>query len=192
MKDLLKGINILVAVAVVVLYFLHFNTDKSAAIEAPIAGDASVVYINSDSLFLNYNMASDLNEEFFNKQESRRTKLNIKIKALENEAGAFKTKIQNNGFLSKARAEKAQQDLLRKREILQKLQEKYTQQASFEQREINTKLFNTITAFLKKFNAKHKYDLILSTTKGGNVLFAKDGFDITKVVLDELNSEYKK
>jgi len=192
MKNLLKGINIIVAISVVVLYFLHFGQSKTVVSEACVAGEASVVYINTDSLFLNYEMSKDLNEAFLKKQEDRRTKLNIKVKALEKKAVDFQRKLQNNGFLSKDRAEKVQRELLAKREQLQKEQEGYNQEAMFEQREMNLKLYEAITGYLKKFNSKHKYDLILSTTKGGNVLFAKNGFDITETVLNGLNSEYKK
>lgn len=192
MKNLLKGINIIVAISVVVLYFLHFGQSKIVTSETCLAGDASVVYINTDSLFLNYEMSKDLKEAFLKKQEDRRTKLNIKVKSLEKKAVDFQKKLQNNGFLSKQRAEKVQRELLAEREQLQKEQEIYNQKAMFEQSEMNNKLYQVITGFLKKFNSKHKYDLILSTTKGGNVLFAKNGFDVTEAVLSGLNSEYKK
>lgn len=192
MKNLSLGINILLAVAIVGLYILHFSGNKSEAIINTASENASIVYINTDSLLLNYNMAKDLNEAFFTKQEERRTSLNIKIKGLEKEAADFQTKVQNNGFISRERAENAQRELMAKRETLQKTQEEYNQMAMTEQRDINKKLFDTITNYLKVFNATHNYSMILSTTLGGNVFYSKEGLDITKDVLEGLNTEYKK
>lgn len=192
MKNLSLGINIILVLAVAGLYVLQFSGKKSKVIATPVNDNASIVYINTDSLLLNYNMAKDLNEAFFKKQEDRRTALNIKVKALEKEAAAFQTKVQNNGFLSRERAEKAQKTLIVKRETLQKIQADYNQKSMTEQREINNKLFSTITNYIQKYNTEHNHDLILSTTKGGNVFYAKTGFDVTKSVLEGLNKEYIK
>lgn len=192
MKNLSLGLNIILAVAVAGLYILQFSGKKAEISTNSVNENASIVYINTDSLLLNYNMAKDLNEAFFKKQEDRRTALNIKVKALEKEAAAFQTKVQNNGFLSRERAEKVQKTLIIKRETLQKIQAEYNQKSMTEQREINNKLFSTITNYIQKFNSTHNYDLILSTTKGGNVFYAKEGFDVTKSVLEGLNKEYMK
>jgi len=194
MKNVSWGINTLLAVAIIVLYVLHFGGNKvgDKAVSTTSTNKASVVYINTDSLLLNYNMAKDLNEDFLKKQEERRTELTIKVKALEKEAGKFQKKLQNNGFLTRERAEKAQRTLLIKKQSLEKIQQDYNQKSMVEQSDINKRLFETITNYLKEFNAKHNYDLILSTTKGGNVFFAKGGFDVTNEVLKGLNAQYKK
>jgi outer membrane protein len=192
MKNLSLGMNILLAIAVVGLYILHFSADKKEIVNNAVAGDASIVYINTDSLLLNYDMAKDLNEAFFKKQEERRTSLNIKIKKLEREAADFQKKAQNNGFLSRERAEKAQRSLLLKRESIQKKEQEYNELARTEQREINKKLLETITSYLNEFNKIRNFNMILSTTLGGNVIYSKDGLDVTKDVLKGLNVEYKK
>lgn len=194
MKNLSWGINAILAIAIVVLYVLHFSGSKSCnqTTADTVDGKASIVYINTDSLLLNYNMAKDLNEDFLKKQEDRRTKLTMKVKVLEKEAEEFQKKLQNNGFLSRERAENAQRALVIKKQSLEKLQQEYSHESMLEQADINKKLFETITNYLTEYNSKHNYELILSTTKGGNVLFAKNGFDITTEILTGLNAQYKK
>ena len=88
--------------------------------------------------------------------------------------------------------DRAQTELLIKQQNLQKLQSEMSENAQREQMEINRKLYDAITNFLTDYNKSRGYQLILSTTLGGNVLFAQDGFDITNEVVSLLNAQYPK
>ena len=66
------------------------------------------------------------------------------------------------------------------------------EKASREQSELNKQLFDEITNFLKEYNKEKGFSIVLSTQLGGNVLYAEDGFDITKEIVDRLNANYKK
>ena len=157
------------------------------------AADATkIVYINTDTLLNNYQLAVELNEAFLKKQEDRRTELNIKAKAIDQEGTEFQRKLQNNGFISEARAIEARDQLLVKQENFRRLQQEMMDKASREQSELNKQLFDEITNFLKEYNKEKGFSIVLSTQLGGNVLYAEDGFDITKEIVDRLNANYKK
>ena len=151
-----------------------------------------IVYINTDTLLNNYQLAVELNEAFLKKQEDRRTELNIKAKAIDQEGTEFQRKLQNNGFISEARAIEARDQLLVKQENFRRLQQEMMDKASREQSELNKQLFDEITNFLKEYNKEKGFSIVLSTQLGGNVLYAEDGFDITKEIVDRLNANYKK
>ena len=153
---------------------------------------ARIVYLNTDSLMSQYLLAIELNEAFLKIQEERRTELNVKAKSLDQEANEFQRKLQNNGFLSEARAVDARDKLLIKQENLRRLQEDMINKTGREQNELNKNLFDQLTAFLKEYNKEKGFDMVLSTQLGGNVLFAVDGYDITQEVVSQLNKEYKK
>ena len=140
----------------------------------------------------NYQLAVELNEAFLKKQEDRRTELNIKAKAIDQEGTEFQRKLQNNGFISEARAIEARDQLLVKQENFRRLQQEMMDKASREQIELNKQLFDEITNFLKEYNKEKGFSIVLSTQLGGNVLYAEDGFDITKEIVDRLNANYKK
>mgnify|MGYP000693625545 FL=1 len=140
----------------------------------------------------NYQLAVELNEAFLKKQEDRRTELNIKAKAIDQEGTEFQRKLQNNGFISEARAIEARDQLLVKQENFRRLQQEMMDKASREQSELNKQLFDEITNFLKEYNKEKGFSIVLSTQLGGNVLYAEDGFDITKEIVDRLNANYKK
>ena len=192
MKNLSIVLNVVLFVAVIVLYVLYFSGHKSpeTAMTSKVAGTADatkIVYINTDTLLNNYQLAVELNEAFLKKQEDRRTELNIKAKAIDQEGTEFQRKLQNNGFISEARAIEA-----RDQENFRRLQQEMMDKASREQSELNKQLFDEITNFLKEYNKEKGFSIVLSTQLGGNVLYAEDGFDITKEIVDRLNANYKK
>ena len=166
MKNLSIGLNVLLLIAVIVLYILHFSgNSKSTSNQGgtvTMNADARIVYINMDTLLNNYTQSKELNE------------------------------VENGGFMTRERAEQAQMDLMIKQQNLQKLQQEMTENAQREQMEINRKLYDAITNFLTEYNKAKGFQLILSTTLGGNVLFAQEGFDITNDVVNQLNEQYKK
>lgn len=196
MKNLSIGLNVLLLIAVIVLYILHFSGNgKSTSNQggtATVNADAKIVYINMDTLLNNYTQSRELNEAFLKKLEANRTELNIKVKNFDREAAEFRNKVENNGFMTRERAEQTQMDLMIKQQNLQKLQQEMTENAQREQMEINRKLYDAITNFLTEYNKAKGFQLILSTTLGGNVLFAQEGFDITNEVVSQLNEQYAK
>ena len=118
--------------------------------------------------------------------------MNIKAKAIDQEGTEFQRKLQKNGFISEARAIEARDQLLVKQENFRRLQQEMMDKASREQSELNKQLFDEITNFLKEYNKEKGFSIVLSTQLGGNVLYAEDGFDITKEIVDRLNANYKK
>lgn len=159
---------------------------------APQHGTARIVYINTDTLMNQYLLAIELNEAFLKKQEERRTELNVKAKSLDQEVNEFQRKLQNNGFLTEARAIDARDQLVVKQENLRRLQEELIEKTAREQGELNKQLFDKLTVFLTEYNKEKGFDIVLSTQLGGNVLFAVDGYDITQDVVNRLNEDYKK
>lgn len=199
MKNLSIVLNAVLLVAVIVLYVLYFSNRQSAESGVALSNDGDgsavatkIVYINTDTLMNNYLLAVELNEAFLKKQEERRTELNVKAKSLDQEANEFQRKLQNNGFLSEARAIDARDQLLVKQENLRRLQQEMIDKTAREQSDLNKKLLEEITNFLQEYNKEKGFSIVLSTQVGGNVLYAENGFDITRDVVKLLNEKYKK
>ncbi|MCM1029945.1 MAG: OmpH family outer membrane protein [Oscillibacter sp.] len=198
MKSYSIALNVVLLIAVGVLYILHFTGNSCTSANVGESGnnvgnvDAKIVYINTDTLLRNYTLSVELNEAFLKKQEERNTELNIKAKDLDRQAREFQRKLENNGFISAERAEAARQDLLEKNQKLQQLQQEMTEKMMKEQSELNKKLFESITNFLTEYNKEKGYEIVLSTVVAGNVLYAADGFDITQDVVKGLNEQYKR
>jgi outer membrane protein len=200
---LLYVINGVLVVAVIILYVLHF-TGSSSKEESEIPStrkDAKginrdqlipIAYINVDSLLLKYNFAKEANERLLSKSQRSQAELNKQMNQWQKEASDFQRKVQNNSFLSRERAEQENARLMKRRQELEQLDGKLSQELMQEQKKMNEQLKDTINTFLKYYNKKRKYQVILSNTMNDNVLYAKEGYDITSEVIDLLNARYKK
>lgn len=187
------------AVAIIVLYILHFasapgkNGVKKGDYIA-MMNDSSitlpVAYVNVDSLLMNYNFAKDLNEALMRTEESSRASLVQKERQLNAAAQEFQRKLQNNAFLSQERAEQEQQRILRMQQEYQQMAERLSQEFALEQQKLNMELSDTVKVRLKEFNKDKGYQMIYSNTSSDNILFADDKYNITDQVIEFLNKKY--
>lgn len=188
-------INVILVAAVAALFVIFFSKKAPAATETLVTGTSEVMpvaYLNVDSLLANYTFAQEASEKLMSKQEDARVKMNTKLRTFQNEVADFQRKLENNAFLSRERAEKEQQRLLKKQQELQELEAKLTEEIMFENQKLNIQLADTVTNFLKEYNADGRFHIILSNTAKDNVLMAAEQYDITKEVVEALNNRYGK
>lgn len=188
-------INVILVAAVAALFVTFYSSKTSASPEAVVAEHSEVMpvaYLNVDSLLANYTFAQDASDKLMSKQEDARVKMNTKLRTFQNEVADFQRKLENNAFLSRERAEKEQQRLLTKQQELQELEAKLTEDIMLENQKLNMQLADTLTNFLKEFNADGRFHVILSNSAKDNVLMAAEQYDITTQVIDGLNARCKK
>lgn len=156
--------------------------------QTAVAGD--IVYIQIDSLLMNYDMYNDLMSAFQSKVQASQDELQKKSRQLENDAKAFENQI-NKGLLTRSAAEQQQQNLLKRQENLQN--EAGNKQLELQEEEIvlNNQVLDAIQTFLAKYNEEHQFALILTTSGSTNaVIEGNRGLDITNEVTRGLNEEY--
>ncbi len=167
------------------------NVDTHAANGSISKGDVfPIAYIDTDSLLRQYQFATYLQEELLKKEEKSRTDFNEQAKKLQTQMAEFQRKVQNNGFLSRERAEQEQKNLMAKDQELKGLNAKLSNELMVEQEKLNRQLRDTLTSYLEEFNKDGKYKLILSNTLGDNVLYSAPGINITQEIADALNARY--
>ncbi|MBQ0033757.1 MAG: OmpH family outer membrane protein [Bacteroidales bacterium] len=190
-------VDSILGVAVVALFILFF-TNKPQKVVTNEAGEVvavqelPVAYINLDSLLVNYTFAIEANDQLMSKQEDARLKLNTRARNLQNKAAEFQRKLDNNAFLSRERAEQEANKLQQEQAELQNLEAKLTQEIMEENQNLNLQLADSLTNFLKDFNADGRFQMILSNTGKDNVLMAADALDITAEVIAGMNARYSK
>ena len=189
------AINVVLVASVATLFVIVLGGKKQC--DAPTATVEKsealpIAYLNTDSLLVNYVFAQEANEKLMKKQEDARLKLNTKARTLQNEMADFQRKLENNAFLSRERAEKEQQRLIKKQQELQELEAKLTEDIMIENQRLNMQLADMVTYFLKEFNADGRYHVILSNSAKDNVLMAAESYNITNEVINQLNARYKK
>ena len=188
-------LNGLMALAFGVMFAQCAGNNNASTTSAPVAGatgssNMKIAFVEIDSLLTKYNFWNDLSEQMLKKEENIRTTLNEKGKKLEAEAREFERKINNNGFVSRERAEQEQARLMKQQQELQELQQKLTNELAAENQKNSLELRDSINSFLKVYNQTKGYDLIISNTAFDNLLYGNPAYNITNEIVEGLNARY--
>ncbi len=166
------------------------NQVAPAATPAATAEAAlKVAYVDVDSLLNNYKFSVKLRNDMLRKGENMRMTLSEKGKALEADMNDFRRKVENNVYATRQRAEEEQARILKSQEELARLEQRLVNELSAEDQKNNLALRDSINNFLKEYNKTKGYDLILSKM-ADNILLGNESLNITKEVIDGLNSRY--
>lgn len=194
MKNLPLILNIILFALVGHLYYLHFNS-KSAAdqtIVAPpsLAGGARIAYVNGDTLDAQYEWLKEQKASIEQRLTNAEKSLASKEEALMKDAAALQQRFQE-GNMTQAEAEKQQGVLMQRGQKLEEEKMRLSKSLSEDQKKAFNDLYANVEAKLKTLSAQIGYDYILSYSRGGPILLANDSLDITKQVLNLLNTKEK-
>lgn len=195
MKRINYLINGFAALALIVLFSqCASKTDNvtEATPEKAAAGlsDMKIAYVEVDTLLAKYNFCVDLNEAMVKKEENVRLTLNQKASELGTQKQDFQKKYENNAFISQERAQQEYTRLAKMEQDLQALGNKLQSELANENAKNSLQLRDSINAFLKEYNKKKGYSLIISNTGFDNLLYADSTFNITKEIVAGLNARY--
>ncbi|CAN5395729.1 hypothetical protein BH11BAC3_BH11BAC3_29250 [soil metagenome] len=198
MKQFSLVLNILLLVAVAVLYFLHFSGQTSGKVKSKGLGvngcDTSrkkivVAYVELDSL--NNNVA-------FIKQRKKELEAEQKVIANEYEDSYRKLTAERDNFLKKGNtitqqeAEEFQIKLQQKQQEIEQSKQTRAQKLAEKGARIMEDMQSKLKAFMKDYNKEKGYTYILATGTGLDYLFYKDStFNITTDIIKGLNDKIK-
>lgn len=185
----------IMAVSIIVLFVLVLNKtpQSSASIEktsdtSSVQSGHKIAFVNVDSLLKNYKFYDELESKLLDKQKRMENDLNRKMSSFEKEVQDFQKKVQMNSFISEESARRQQQDLMMKEQELYKLREDLSMQLAKETQDLEKQLLDTVTNFLKEFNANETYDFIFNKAA---LLYGNDALDITDTLIYLLNKRYE-
>jgi outer membrane protein len=201
-------INVLLIVAVGILYYLHFSSSKksndtsetktdSTIVSKPIVMSpkeikaSKIVYINSDVLNEKYEFVKDLVNSAQAKQQRLDAVYQKKGSALEQKYTEFQQKA-SQGLLSENQTKAAQEELAKGKGELDQM-ELQLQQLQEEFQKSNDEVRKTVVDYVNEYNKTGMYNYILTYTSGpgGIVLLANDSLDITNEIVEGLNAQYR-
>ncbi|KQS32693.1 OmpH family outer membrane protein [Dyadobacter sp. Leaf189] len=184
--------NIVLSLAVAVLFFLHFSSKSSG--DAGVAADGNVVagrktvYVQVDSLLKNYEFFKDTRKELENKNFQLENELNTKGRSLQNEVAFFQQKAQT---MTPEQARSTEAQLMKKQQDLMAYRDQSAQALGQEEAKKNEELYKNIRSYIEKYNKENGFEYVLGYSLGGGILFANPSLDVTQKILDGLNKEYK-
>lgn len=195
MKKVSLILSIVSLVATAVLFVIVLTSkgeSKSATPSATVstAAAGSIVYVQIDTLFNQYDMSNDLKSELEGKASGIQKDLEKKGRAFENDVKSFQDQMQK-GLLTRSQAETMQNDLQSRQNTLQNFQMEKQQEMAEEESVMVNKVMDAIRTYIAKYNQEHGYSIILTTSAASQTVLAGDNaLDITAEVLEGLNKEY--
>ena len=199
MKRVNLIINIVLVIAVGVLFVLHFTGKEKSSpaqteeklVENDGTEKGEIAYINIDTLMNNMDMFFDVRNQLIDKQKSSEAELNSRSKDFEREATDFQEKVRK-GLVTRSRAQEIEQELYREQQDLIGLKDKLSLELAEEEQVLNRQLIYYIIDYLKEYNIDNNYQFIISNSLGGPLLYASNKQDITSEVVKGINARYAK
>jgi outer membrane protein len=185
MKNSQTIVNVLLALGLAVLYYLHF---KPAAPAGAVVPGKKIVYVNTDSLLNNYQFYKDTQKEFENKGYRLQVDLGGRERALQNELAAIQQRAQS---MSQVELQAADLNLKKKGAELQQYSQNAQQKLAEEQSKRVNEIYDDIRDYIKSINKTNAYDFVLGYTKGGGILYANENAEVTAAIIKGLNEGYK-
>jgi outer membrane protein len=184
-------INGILAVAIILIFILHFvphgsKTDKKTA---PDGSGMNIAFVNSDSIFQNYQFVIDKREFLVTKTQELQTDLENQQKNFQYQLNDYQNKVKSN-TISIAQATQTEENLGMMQQNIMLLEQQYSEQLQQLEYDIQIELIERLMNYLKEHNADKQWDYILGYTFGGGVLYANPDYDLTVEVLTELNKRY--
>ena len=191
MKNLSLILNVVLLVAVAILYVLHFSgpgrvESKSSSSDTSNV-NLKVAYINSDSVLKHYEYLKVNRDQLEAKTKKMDQELQNRTVGLRNEITAYQRNVSSM-TLGQARA--AEEDLGKKQQNLQMYQQSLQQQLLQEEAKLNKELYERITGFLKGYGQEKGLQVVLKFDPGSDVLYGGESLDITDDVIKGLNEAY--
>ena len=200
-------LNVVLAIAVAVLYYLHFSSPKGAEVVAESNDSTStkpatvlapkeikeskIVYVNLDVLNEKYEYIQEVSASAKAEQRSLESQYQSKAQKLQDDYVAYQTKAQQ-GLLSENQARTEEEALMKRKEELDQLELK--NQALMERIQEKTDDMNeNLKAYIKEYNKNSGYHYVLgySNSPLSQLLLADDSLDITQEILEGLNTQYR-
>lgn len=184
--------NIVLSLAVAVLFFLHFSgkpsADTGAAADGSLVAGRKTVYVQVDSLLKNYEFFKDTRKELENKNFQLENELTTKGRSLQNEVAFFQQRAQT---MTPDQARSTEAQLMKKQQDLVAYRDQAAQTLGQEEAKKNEELYKNIRSYIDKYNKENGFEYVLGYSLGGGILFANPSLDVTQKILDGLNKEYK-
>lgn len=199
MKNISLIANGILAVAVAVLFILHFSQNKSPELAGTDVnntqvtgsgdGELKIAYVNIDSLLTHFKMAQDMSGNLLKRKESLENELKTKGQALEKSIADYQYKVQK-GLITSWDAAEQEKRLTEQQQVFVNLQNDMQNRLLTEEQDANLKVHSSVIKAVDEYNKPKGYNIILSHAYGGVLLYADNYMNVTGEILKILNDSY--
>lgn len=195
MKNFIPGLTVVLALAVVVLYILHFSSGQkptvfSAGNKTVPEGNFKVAYFELDSIQNQFDYYKEISSSIQSKAQDNNKQLGEMKNAFANKYQELQKSAQT---LTQAELASKQQELIQLEKTFQSKEQMMNNELQDESMRKLQDVKKKIDDFLKEYNNKREYAFIIGHNPEAGLLYYKDSaYDITADLIKGLNAKYKK
>jgi len=193
-KNLSIVLNIILILAVGYLFVDKFSGNQKSEEKAgseekdeKIYQNVAIAYVHSDSLLSKYDFMKEIESQLGELSEKYEKEYQNRAQGLQNEISDFQRTAQN---LTVAQGKALEENLMKKQQNLRIYQEDLSRKLRQKEAELNNELYKTISDYLQEYGDENNLQLVLTYSRGSDVLYANDGLEITNEVIEGLNKAY--
>ncbi|MBD0332524.1 MAG: OmpH family outer membrane protein [Chitinophagaceae bacterium] len=195
MKNALLVINVVLLVAVGILFYLYFSAKKTSGpgtvttkVSHAAQNKFAIACFEMDSLTNSFEMIKDVKNELRKREEAINSELSKMEKAYRDRATYYQKQAP---AMNQQQSESATRDMMQLQQAIQNkkqtLEQEYQDLYMRKMKEVKTK----VEEFLKDYNKSKGYSYIISN-EPGFIYYRDTVFDITEDVVKGLNALYSK
>jgi outer membrane protein len=209
-KNVSIALNVILILAVGLLYYFHFTscnetctegatdgTDSSSVIKPAVSApkdikESKIVYVNIDILNEQYEFLKDISSAAKSEHSSLQNQFQSKGEKLQKDYEEFQQSAQG-GLLSENQINQKQEEFAKRKDDLDQLQLRADDLMAKIQDE-SIQAMENVKNYIEEYNKKSNYDYVVaySDNPGATqLLLANPAYDITNEILEGLNAQYK-
>lgn len=192
MKNVSIIINIVLALAIGVLYYLYFSNkpgnEPQKGESKGIEGDLKIAFINSDTVLKYFDYFKISRDKLEAKGRKMDNDLKNRANGLQREITNYQNTVSN---LTIGQAKAIEEDLTKKQQNLRLYQESLGQELAMEESKLNRELYEKVTSYLKDYSAKNGIYAVFKFDPSSDLLFGGEALDITREVIEGLNTTFQ-
>lgn len=163
-------------IAVVAISLISCNEQKTA-------------YVDTTKLIQEYKEMKDVESDFTAKSDLVRKELDSAAKEFQLEVQEYQKSMNS---MSQSQRQAKEQELMQKNQMLQQQQQLRGGKLREESDAAIDSIVTKVKDFVKGYGEENGYTYIFGSNESANIMYAKDGLDITEEVLEDLNKGYVK
>ncbi|MCP9199304.1 OmpH family outer membrane protein [Gramella sp. GC03-9] len=149
--------------------------------------EQKTAYVDTTKIIQEYKEMKEVEAEFTTKSDSVRQRLDAVAREFQQEVQQYQS--QMNSMSESARQEK-EGELMQKQQMLQQQQQMVSNQLREESAAVMDSMVTKVKDFVKAYGEENNYTYIFGSNESANIMYAKEGLDITDEILSEMNEEY--
>ncbi|WP_343766593.1 OmpH family outer membrane protein [Gangjinia marincola] len=141
-------------------------------------------YVDNTKLIQEYTEMKDAESKFGVRSDRMRAQMDSVAKEFQIEVQAYQNSMNS---MSAAKRQEKEAELMTKQQQLQQQQQLRSQMLRQESDAVIDSIVTKVKNFVKEYGKNNNYTYIYGSNESANIMYAKEGLDITDKVLEELN-----